>query len=137
MPKNAKHSPSGYFHPLPNNNQKHCLSFEGGRGSIELTNSFDTWKHLAISYMTTGPPPSDYPEVSVSVNQSNATITLPSKPMGNWGSKIVRIPREHYLGKVPPGDVSLFFSTLTESKEPFCLSSYILTSTNPLNYSFN
>lgn len=137
MPKDVKYSDTGYLHPLPFNKQKHALAFKGGRGSITLTNPLNNWQYLTISYLTTGPPPSNYPEVGVYINRLNTTTTLPADPGGNWGSQKVHMPREHCIGKVPPGEVTLFFSTLTKSREPFRLVSYIFSPTNPHDYSLS
>ena len=136
LPQDVKYSASGYLHALPYNKEKHALSFKDGKGSITLTNLNSKWQYLCISYLTTGPPPSKYPEVGVWVKPINITTTLNPNPAGNgWGSKVVHMPREHCIGKVPPGEITLFFSTLKEAVEPFRLVAFIFSPTNPYDYS--
>ena len=139
VPNDVQYSPNGYLHPPPpppalNRNKKRVLSYEGGKGSMTLTNPFPDSQYLIISYLTSTPAPSKFPEVEVFVSTQNTTTILDPNLKGNWGTRAVQTGREICLGKVPPGDTTLFFSTLNESSEPFSLMSYGLTSVNPDHY---
>ena len=130
--KGVTYSPNGYIHTIPTKQKKHALSFKGGKGSIMLTNPFNDWKYLTISYMTTGPAPSKYPEVELAISPPLNTTTILDPNTELPYVRPVHLPREYFVGKVPPGDITLSFSTLTRSIEPFRIVSYTMSSTKPV-----
>ena len=129
--KAVKFSPSGYLHPLPTNNLKHALSFEHGEGWLTVNNRADHEQDLYISYLTTSPAPSFYPQTAVSISSTNyeQEVVLDPTPSRDWGDRFVHLPREVYIGKIAPGESTLYFRTLEEgTMSPFSLVSFVVTS---------
>ena len=121
--------PTGSIENMPNT-EKYALSFEGGEGTITLTNPSNAPQELHVSHYTTGPPPSLYPKTVAILEDANSEkleIELDPNASKKWGGKEVHLPKETYLGLIKPGETIVTFKSLEDTERPFRLTAYIIT----------
>merc|ERR1712127_458341 len=84
--------------------------------------------------MTTGPPPSKYPKVSVTRADPAMTYTLEPDAVG-WGDKNVHIARLEHIGTLAPGAKNevIHFRPLEKTEWPLRLVSLAITPENNNN----
>jgi len=82
-------------------------------GHIWVNNPFHGPRHLILSYMTTGPAPSKYPTVDITVETLqgtviNATTLVPLTTL--YESKLVHAIKTSVVATIPHGEFKLFWS---------------------------
>jgi hypothetical protein len=133
------YSANGVLDKMPNT-EKYALSFDdqdsGEGGWIAVDNPSNEVMDIFITYMTTGPPPSKYPSVSVTrTNRESMTFVLEPEAVG-YGDKNVHIARLAHIGTIYPNvekDIILF-KPLEKTEYPFRLVSVVIT---PINRNTN
>jgi hypothetical protein len=124
------YAPNVSFGKMPNT-EKYALNFEMGNEKdgnwMEFENTSDKEMELSITYMTTGPAPSMYPEVEAT-SESGAKYLLDSKCMLDVGGKPIHISKLQNLGTVGAhSTVRITFKPLNSSEWPFRVAAAMLT----------
>ena len=125
-----KYSSNGSIVKMPNT-QKYVLEFDYDKGNdgnwIEVENKSNQAMGLAISYMTTGPPPSKYPRVEAKRSDGYKFILEPESSDA-YGDKPVHISRSVNLGTIAPLEAArISFAPEEESEWTFRLVKVMVT----------
>lgn len=132
---NIEHSPNFEMKKMENT-EKYVLSLDTENesqdedfGWIRIGNPTDTVMDVFITYMTTGPPPSKYPQIEVSrTNRDTQKYNLDPNSIG-FDDKEVHVARLAYIGKMYAGakEEQINFRPLETTEYPFRLVSVALT----------
>ena len=121
--------PTGSIENMPNT-EKYAISFDGGEGTITVTNPSNTPQELYVSHYTTGPPPSKYPKavaILEDANNEKLEIELDPEASRKWGEKEVHLPKETYLGYIKPGQTTITFKSQENAEWPLRIAAYMIT----------
>jgi len=108
-------------------NEKYALSTglsnPFGQGWVIVENPFDTPRHLILSYLATGPPPSMYPGTVITVHvegdKSNIIHKMLLDPVTTDYEHKVHIVLTTKIAVIPPGRVMVRWRPLEDTGKPF------------------
>jgi len=97
---------------------KYALQFPSTGGYLQITNPMKEPRALMLSYMTTGPVKTIYPETEVKINNSQ-TRPIIIKPVCNDYEFPVHVSANSNIGMVLPGENIVSIKPLETTEQPF------------------